>query len=255
MKGTLRAGTSASKDLSAEIKDHLSWHLIGKAARKAPGEVPLLSYLVRFGAGPTVLTHRHSIKSKSGHVGRSRFQKARLSAHYFVLLLFVLAALLVLDGFAAGLTLSWLVTFLTPSVSLATRSASLLASGVSIVPRKVTSLLTTSTLIFRSGVCESPMSLATILVWIQASSRVSPIVSLLCFARARSSRACSSVYFGVAVGVASALGAVMLVLAFPLARSFEFVAVPLQAATLRVNAVNAVNSNSLVLIILPFCSQ
>jgi len=67
-----------------------------------------------------------------------------------------------LAGFAElGLTFSWLTTFLTPSVSLAMRSASLFAWAVSTVPRKVTSPLTTSTLIFRSGVFEFPISLAT----------------------------------------------------------------------------------------------
>src|SRR6266404_348627 len=39
------------------------------------------------------------------------------------------------------------------------------------------------------------------------------MVSLFCLARARSSFACSSVYFGVAVGVASALGELMLAFA------------------------------------------
>jgi len=69
--------------------------------------------------------------------------------------------------------------------------------------RKVTALLTTSTLIFLSGVFELPISLATILVWIQASSSVSPIVSLFSLARARSARASSSEYFGVGVAVAA----------------------------------------------------
>src|SRR5437762_6018712 len=65
----------------------------------------------------------------------------------------------------AGATLSWLTTFLTPSVSLARRSASVFASAVSTWPRSVTSPSTTSTLIFRSGVCLSLMSLATTFVW------------------------------------------------------------------------------------------
>src|SRR6266550_5804412 len=73
--------------------------------------------------------------------GRSRIEKTKISAHAHHLLalpLLVLAALLVLAGFAeVGLTFSWLTTFFTPSVCLATRSASVFASAVSTVPRKV----------------------------------------------------------------------------------------------------------------------
>src|SRR6266508_638095 len=91
-----------------------------------------------------------SLRGRSSNKERPRPLQVKFNSRnkqrYFVLALFVL------DGFAAGLTFSWLTTFFTPSVSFAMRSASAFASAVSTVPRRVTSLLTTSTLIFLSGV-------------------------------------------------------------------------------------------------------
>src|SRR5439155_15675092 len=121
-------------------------------------------------------------------------------------------------------------------------------------PRKVTAPWTTSTLIFLSGVFVSPISLATILVWIQASSSDCPIVSLFALAFSRSSRACSSLYCPrpVAGVVASARGVAMFAfagaraLAFALAFSFMLV---LQAATPKTTvAAAASNRISLVFI-------
>lgn len=166
----------------------------------------------------------------------------------------LLVDLLLLPGVLAGATFNWLVTFLTPAVSLAMRSASALASGVSTVPRRVTSPLTTSTLIFLSGVFESPISWATIFIWIQASSSVLPTVSLFALARALSSFACASEYFGVAVGagVAAVRGALML--AFALA--FKFVVVSLQAVKLKLTApIAATHNHSFVLIFASFLSN
>ena len=70
-----------------------------------------------------------------------------------ILLLLVLVDLFVFAGLLAT-TFNWLLTDFTPSVSFAVRSASVFATAVSTVPRSVTTPLTTSTLIFLSGVFE-----------------------------------------------------------------------------------------------------
>src|SRR5258708_19518226 len=66
------------------------------------------------------------------------------------------------------------------------------------------------------------------------------MVSLFCLARARSSLACSSVYFGVAVGVAAAIGELVLALALALAPGpvFSHATAPKPKAAIAVSTIN-----------------
>src|SRR6266581_1930384 len=114
-------------------------------------------------SGPKA-AHPHEFQRRKLNIRerRSRSSLKNLShqRHSYGVLLFVdLFALEFVFVDLAGTTLSWLTTLVTPSVPLATRSASVLASAVSTLPRRVTALLTTSTLIFLSGVLVSPISL------------------------------------------------------------------------------------------------
>src|SRR5258708_7206855 len=66
------------------------------------------------------------------------------------------------------------------------------------------------------------------------------MVSLFCLARARSSLACSSVYFGVAVGVAAAIGELVLALALALPPGpvFSHATAPKPKASIAVSTIN-----------------